>query len=267
MIKKLLLASALGLGAFYYGQTLVFKEDFNQASTRDLWTIGDRDGDQDTWEFVSAAEAETPSFTGDFAWSFSWFFGVLTPDNTLTSPKITVPSNGNLELSFKVSAADDEEGFYEEHYAVYVIPFNSEFTGTETPVFEETLDGGYFQTAKLVKVDISSFAGQEVKLVFRHYDCTNILYLGLDDVEIKQTNLAVADADKNRVKIYPNPTSDFIKVQNVKDFKIARIFDLTGKLVQESKSAEIDVRSLAKGQYILNIHSGNTIESQKFIKK
>ncbi|MDP2453941.1 MULTISPECIES: T9SS-dependent choice-of-anchor J family protein [unclassified Kaistella] len=267
MIKKLLLASALGLGAFYFGQTVVFKEDFNQDSTRSLWTIGDRDGDEDTWEFVNAAEAEAPSFTGDFAWSWSWFFGAMTPDNTITSPKISIPATGNLELSFKVSAADDEEGFFEEHYAVYVIPFDSEFTGSETPVFEETLDGGYFQTAKLVKVDISSFAGQDVKLVFRHYDCTDILYLGLDDVEITQTLLAVSDSQKSQVSIYPNPTSDFIKIQNIKDLQKVRIFDMTGKKVIETTSSDIDVLNLSAGQYILNIYSGNEVISRKFIKK
>lgn len=267
MTRNLLLASLLFMGICGSGQTVVFKEDFNQDSTRSLWTIGDKDGDKDTWEFVNAEEAETPSFTGDFAWSWSWFFGVLTPDNTLTSPKISIPTTGNLELSFKVSAADDEEGFFEEHYAVYVIPFDSEFTGSETPVFEETLDGGYFQTAKLVKVDISSFAGQDVKLVFRHYDCTDILYIGLDDVEITQTLLAVSDAQKTQVSIYPNPTSDFLKIQNVKVLENVRIFDMSGKIVKETSSSDIDVRNLSAGQYILNIYSGNEVISRKFIKK
>ena len=267
MTRNLLLAAFLFMGICGSAQTVVFKEDFNQDSTRSLWTIGDRDGDKDTWEFVNAEEAETPSFTGDFAWSWSWFFGVLTPDNTLMSPKISIPATGNLELSFKVSAADDEEGFFEEHYAVYVIPFDSEFTGSETPVFEETLDGGYFQTAKLVKVDISSFAGQNVKLVFRHYDCTDILYIGLDDVEITQTLLAVSDAQKTQVSIYPNPTSDFLKIQNVKVLGNVRIFDMSGKIVKETSSSDIDVRNLSAGQYILNIYSGNEVISRKFIKK
>ena len=266
MIKKLFLASALGLGAFYHGQTVIFKEDFNLDATRDLWIIGDRDGDADTWEFVNAEEAEAPSFTGDFAWSWSWFFEELTPDNTLTSPKITMPSAGNSELSFKISAADDEEEYFEEHYAVYVIPYDADFTGSETPVFEETLDGGYFQTAKLVKVDISSFAGQDVKLVFRHYDCTNILYIGLDDVMITQNALGVTDSQKSQISVYPNPATDFIQISNAGTVNKVRIFDMSGKLVSETSSTKIDVQKLPKGQYILNVHSGNEIISRKFIK-
>lgn len=267
MIKKLLFVSLLASGFGVSAQSAIFKEDFDQEGTRSQWVIGDRDGDADTWEFVNAAEAEAPSFTGDFAWSFSWFFAVLTPDNTLTSPKITLPSNGEMELSFKVSAAGDEEGIFEEHYAVYVIPFDSEFAGTETPVFEETLDAGYFETAKTVKVDVSSFAGQDVKLVFRHYNCTDILYIGFDDVMIEDKTLAVADINKNQLSIYPNPTSDYVKVSGVKKIDNVRIFDMTGKIVKETTASEIDVKNLSVGQYIINVYSDNEVISRKFIKK
>ena len=267
MIKKLLFVSALAFALNGQAQTTVFKEDFNQEGTRNQWLIGDRDGDADSWEFVSAEEAEAPSFTGDFAWSFSWFFAELTPDNTLTSPKITLPATGNLELSFKVSAADDEEGYFEEHYAVYVIPFDAEFTGTETPVFEETLDAGYYQNAKVVKIDVSSFSGQDVKLVFRHYDCTDILYIGLDDVTIEDKTLAVSDVNKSQIKISPNPATEFVKISGIQNIDNVRVFDMTGKIVKEAKGSDVVVKELPSGQYIINVYTGNEIISRKLIKK
>lgn len=265
MIKKLLLASTLGLGAFYYAQTTVFQEDFESPATRALWTIGDRDGDADTWEYLDATSNEVDSFQGYFAASFSWYFGAFTPDNTLTSPAITLPETGNLELTFKVAAGDEE--LYDEHYAVYVIPAAATFTGSETPVFEETLDAGYLSAAKVINVDVSEYKGQEVKLVFRHYDCTDIFYIGIDDVQITQSVLAVSDSQKIQVSVYPNPTSDFIKIQNVKELQNVRIFDMSGKIVKETSSSHIDVRNLSAGQYILNIYSGNEVISRKFIKK
>ncbi|WP_373708751.1 choice-of-anchor J domain-containing protein [Kaistella sp.] len=265
MIKKLLLASTLGLGAFYYGQTTVFQEDFESPAARAAWTIGDRDGDADTWEFLDAALNEVDSFQGYFAASFSWYFEAFTPDNTLTSPAITLPTTGNLELSFKVAAGDDE--LFDEHYAVYVIPATATFTGSETPVFEETLDAGYLLAAKVVNVDISAYNGQEVKLVFRHYECEDIFYIGIDDVKVTQSALGVSDSEKTEVSIYPNPTSDFIKIQNVKELQTVRIFDMSGKKVKETSSADIDVRNLSAGQYIINIYSGNNVISRKFIKK
>lgn len=264
MVKKLFLASALGLGALYYGQTVVFQENFEPA-TAALWTIGDRDGDTESWEFLDAQLNGVDSFQGYFATSFSWYLEAFTPDNTLTSPSITLPATGSFELTFKVAAGDEE--LFDEHYAVYVIPANTSFTGTETPVFEETLDGGYLAAAKVVNVDVSSYKGQDVKLVFRHYDCTDIFYLGIDDVTVTQSSLAVSDSQKNQIKIYPNPSSDFIKIDNVKDIKTVRIFDMTGKLVKQTSAKEIDVKGFANGQYIVNVYTGNEIISRKFIKK
>ena len=264
MIKKLLIASTLGLGAFHYGQTTVFQENFEPA-TAALWGNIDRDGDTQKWEFLDAELNEVLSFQGDFAVSFSWFLEAFTPDNALISPEINLPNSGSLNLKFKVAAGDEE--LFDEHYAVYVIPSNATFTGAENPVFEETLDAGYTLAAKIVNVDLSSFKGQNVKIVFRHFNCTDIFYMGVDDVEVTQNSLAVLNASKNLVRIYPNPTSDFIKIQNAGKVDFVRIFDLSGKVVKETKASEIDVRSLPAGQYILNIHSGNEITSQKFIKK
>ena len=258
------MASTLGLGAFNYAQTTIFQENFEPA-TAALWQNTDRDGDGEKWEFLDAQLNEVDSFQGYFATSFSWYLQAFSPDNALISPKITLPSTGSLELTFKVAAGDEE--LFDEHYAVYVIPENTTFSGSEIPVFEETLDGGYLAAAKVVNIDVSSFKGQDVKLVFRHYNCTDIYYLGIDDVKITQNILAVNDSQKNQIQIYPNPSADFIKIKNADDLKTIRIFDMTGKLVKQTNSKEIDIRNFVKGEYILNIYKGNEIISRKFIKK
>ena len=267
MRKNLLMASFLFMGIYGSAQTVIFEDNFNDPAKVALWENTDRDGDGEKWEFYNAEEDDRPAFTGDFATSWSWFLEAFTPDNTLTSPAFTLPTTeGVLTLKFKVGAFDEE--IFEEHYAVYVIPANTVFTGTETPVFEETLDAGYTEVAKNISVDISEYAGQEVQLVFRHYDCTDIAFIGLDDIEVVlEQNMAVSSVNKTQVSIYPNPTSDFIKIQNVKDLKSVRIFDMTGKIVKETSSSEIDVKALSSGQYIINIYSGNNVISRKFIKK
>lgn len=265
MIKKLFLASALGVGAFYFGQTTVYQEDFETAAGRNTQTIDELDGDNDTWEFLDATINEVDSFTGYCAASFSWYLGAFTPDNTLMSPVITLPSSGNLELTFKVASGDEE--LFDEHYAVYVIPATATFTGAETPVCEETLEAGYLSAAKVVSVDISAYAGQDVKLVFRHFNCTDIFYIGIDDVMIAQNALAVTDSQKAKISVYPNPASDFMQISNVGPVKTIRIFDMSGKLVEQTASTNIDVQKLQKGQYILNVHTDNEIISRKFIKK
>ena len=264
MIKKLLVAYTLGLGAFYFGQTVIFQENFEPA-TAALWGNIDRDGDTQKWEFLNAETNEVLSFQGDFAVSFSWYFEAFTPDNALISPEIILPNSGSLNLKFKVAAGDEE--LFEEHYAVYVIPSSATFTGSETPVFEETLDAGYTLSAKNINVNISSFKGQNVKIVFRHFNCTDIFYMGIDDVEVSQNSLAVSNLQTKSFTVYPNPSSDFIKILNAEKIDKIRIFDMSGRLAQETTAQEINIQNFAKGQYILNIHSGNEIISERFIKK
>ena len=184
----------------------------------------------------------------------------------MESRAITLPNSNLLSLSFKAAAGDED--LFQEHYAVYVIPASSTFTGTETPVFEETFNQGYLDVAKVINIDISSFAGQDVKLVFRHYDCTDIFYMGIDDIEIKDNaTMAVSESTALSLKISPNPSTDFIKISGVKNINNVRIFDMTGKIVKEVKSSEIAVKELPSGQYIVNVYTGNEVISRKLIKK
>ncbi|WP_379969662.1 choice-of-anchor J domain-containing protein [Epilithonimonas sp. UC225_85] len=266
MIKKLLFVSALASVFYSQAQTTVFKEDFENSTSVAQWKLYDRDGDGQNWEILNAELNELPNFTGNLAVSFSWYLEVFTPDNVLESPSITLPNSSSLSLSFKAAAGDEE--LFQEYYAVYVIPAASAFTGTETPVFEETFDAGYLDVAKVINIDISSFKGQDVKLIFRHYDCTDIFYMGIDDIEIKDNaGMAVSESAALALKISPNPATDLVKISGIKTFDNVRVFDMTGKIVKEAKTSEVIVKDLPSGQYIINVYSGNQVISRKLIKK
>lgn len=265
MLKKLLFASLILSGLSASAQTVVFSENFETEAGRNSWINTDRDGDGEKWEFDNST---VDAFTGYYATSWSWFFETFTPDNTLTSPSMTLPNNSGKQLSLKfdVGAYDDE--LFQEHYAVYVIPASSNFTGTETPVFEETLDAGYMEEAKHVSIDISSYKGQDVKVVLRHYNCTDLLVLMMDNIQVLETEtLAVSDFTQTNLQVYPNPSSDFITVKGVDHIDKMRLYDVSGKMVLETQSSEADIRKLPAGQYILNVHSGPDIISKKIIKK
>ena len=81
--------------------------------------------------------------------------------------------------------------------------------------------------------------------------------------------LSVNDFSKDNLLIYPNPTSDFIYVKNLKDAKSYKIFDSSGRLVSQRKLNEdkIDVRNLTEGNYLLEIKSKAFLKNLKFIKK
>lgn len=65
-----------------------------------------------------------------------------------------------------------------------------------------------------------------------------------------------------KFSIYPNPTSDYIRI-NSDNIDSVSIFNISGKLVlkDDSKSKEIDISQLSSGTYLIKIGS----ETQRFI--
>lgn len=82
--------------------------------------------------------------------------------------------------------------------------------------------------------------------------------------------LGVSELEKDNVKIYPNPTADFIYVKLSSKSKIegAEIYDLSGKLVFRTKldSEQLDLRSLPQGVYMI-VFKNSDLKPVKIIKK
>lgn len=78
--------------------------------------------------------------------------------------------------------------------------------------------------------------------------------------------LAVADFNRNSVKIYPNPASNQINISDVTDINSYEIYNVVGKLILKSDrlfSNTIDISELSPGAYFLKLGADKTI---KFIK-
>ncbi|AZA59973.1 T9SS type A sorting domain-containing protein [Chryseobacterium indoltheticum] len=73
---------------------------------------------------------------------------------------------------------------------------------------------------------------------------------------------------KKTFKLYPNPSTDFVIIENVEKNLKLKINDLSGKILFETltsdKTLKIDVSSFATGQYILSIEN---FKPEIFIKK
>ncbi|MDP2455184.1 MULTISPECIES: T9SS type A sorting domain-containing protein [unclassified Kaistella] len=75
----------------------------------------------------------------------------------------------------------------------------------------------------------------------------------------------------NRVRVYPNPTSDYFKLALPAETEKAKttvsLYDMSGKMVKEFKVADqYDISSLAKGAYMVKVKDGSTIKVTKLIK-
>ena len=160
------------------------------------WTYIDSDGDGYGWQVGSStAGFTTHSGTGLlFSQSYDSNHGALTPDNWAFTPGITLTS-GNY-LSFWVAAQDSD--YPEEHYAVYITdqaPNASNLTSC-VKLHEETIDGADAATPvetsgkyrRFIIAIPSQFANKTVYIGFRHFNCTDMFYLNLDDVAIYDKN-------------------------------------------------------------------------------
>jgi len=82
----------------------------------------------------------------------------------------------------------------------------------------------------------------------------------------------INEHNENRISIYPNITSDYIKIElseNYSSPKKISISDIGGRKMFETSTTlnQIDISRLAAGQYILTIQCGNTQQNFKVTKK
>lgn len=170
-------------------QTVLLSEDFNQGFPS-TWYNVDADGDGNIWgnfAMTGHSGAETDSCATSKSYDGATE-SALHPDNWLITPAVTIPAGSYSMLSFWVCAQD--ASWPSEHYGVYVTTSNDYLnTNNYTLLFEETLDangGARAQGAWKQKTAVlNAYAGQTVHIAFRHFNCTDMFYINLDDVAVE----------------------------------------------------------------------------------
>ena len=147
----------------------------------------DLDGDSYGWGTVATGDLSslTPYEGDQCVYSASYYGGALTPDNWLIFDTPTVPSTG-MTVTFWARGYGSNT-WCKEHFAAYAITeadimdenFPNNLTSL-TPVLTE-------QEATLTwteyTVNLSAYAGQDVMFAIRHFNCTDMYYLFVDQVE------------------------------------------------------------------------------------
>ena len=70
--------------------------------------------------------------------------------------------------------------------------------------------------------------------------------------------------------VYPNPTSDYININNLSGFKDYVIYDSSSKLLKSGKQIEnrkISIKNLIKGTYFISLKFENFSKTFKIIKE
>ena len=161
----------------------LLNEDFENGIPS-TWVNVDADGDGNFW---LSSENQTGvsghNGTNGCAYSCSYISSALTPDNWLITPAITL--TGPASLTFWIAAQD--ANYAAEHYGVYISTTAGTTPADFTLLYEETLDangGARTQgTWKQKTVNLASYTGT-IRIAFRHFNCTDMFYLNIDDVVI-----------------------------------------------------------------------------------
>ncbi|WP_076445491.1 T9SS-dependent choice-of-anchor J family protein [Chryseobacterium sp. RU37D] len=215
------------------------------------------------WNIVNQPATTDPlGFSGKVVVSYN-----TDPKSLLTSPNITLPAGSTYKLSFQIASyTGGGQISGGNHYAVCIIPGSTNYNG-QTPILEETIAQDDIAIKKTI--DLSSFAGQTIRICFRHFNSPNKMAI-LDNVILTQESVlgtSEIHADNN-IGVYPNPTTDFINIKSKADILSANIYDATGrKISTHAKTSAIDVRNLQNGSYILEVETKQGKFSNKFIKK
>lgn len=113
-----------------------------------------------------------------------------------------------------------------------------------------------------------------VKFAFRYFvtsagpSGTNSDIIGIDSFQVTRSTMATGEVSRNKLSVYPNPATDFIKIDGAYKLQSVAVYDMSGRKVAVAvKGNTVDVTSLSNGTYIIDIETDSGNVSEKFIKK
>ena len=178
--------------AMWEGESIGVGDEFSydfEDGTLNGWTTIDADNDNYTW--MNSIEIMAPGSGHNYSTacvtSMSWIYGIiLTPDNYLvTENKYKIDETSKLR--FWVCAQDVMAP--NDHYGVAVSLGGNTDPADFITIWEETLtaktgtreQGQWYEKV----VDLSDYAGQEIYIALRHFNCTDQFYVNVDDISLE----------------------------------------------------------------------------------
>ncbi len=240
------------------------------------WVQMDSDGDGNGWYSVDYDQDEDGTPDGNpCAASASYVnnVGALTPDNWLISIPVDLTAystSDNVQLTWKARGID--ASWADENYTVYAATGNTpaDFTASAVSFNEIVGQNGGAGVYVDRTLDISSLAGQNIYIAFRHHNSTDQYVLNIDDVAIT-TSLSTEDFSANMFDyIYTAHNNQLTLKSSNNSFTHIDVYNVSGQqiLTKELNSTEelVSLPNIAKGVYVAKVAIGNTIKTIKFAK-
>lgn len=166
-----------------------FHEDFEDG-TLGVMTVLDGDFDGINWMNSSTLQAQGDGHNESlrYAYSESWTTVMmrpgLTPDNFLVTPLIAATETS----VFTFFVCSDWYQYVGEHYGVAISTKSNTEPTDFTTIAEWTLedksrdnDQGPWHEHN---IDLSEYAGQNIYVAIRHFECSNIYRIDVDDISV-----------------------------------------------------------------------------------
>ena len=185
-MKRLVLTLAISLAFAFGGVAQSLHYDFEDGTLQG-WTTLDGDGDGHCWE-PSIGGMGHNSNGMVMAYSRDYATGEpLTPNEYLVSPRLVL--NEWPVINFFVCALD--EIYCAEHFGVSISTTVNDDPLAFTLLHDWTLtakdagnrQGNWYEFT----VDLSAYTGQEVYVAIRHFNCTDMFAICVDDITIDGT--------------------------------------------------------------------------------
>lgn len=224
------------------------------------WTTLDADGDGYTW----TDEYGFDGHTGISITSASYIngLGALTPDNWLVTPAVNLVSNATL--TFWVCGQD--ASWSAEHYGVFISTTSATDPSAFTQLMEETIGSKDQSPWTQKSVNLSAYTGHNVYIAFRHFNCTDMYMINLDDVEISLgTGVATVNSE---VSVYPIPANNVVNVNAASNISNVEVYTISGQKVGDftanGRTTSINTENLSAGMYMMKVNTENGVINKKF---
>lgn len=226
-------------GSAHYADNVVFQNNVRQLNIRVVFNIDQVGGQLGNINDAIKCESDQSGQSGNNAQSLA-FTQQLANCTSLYSPLQTVMSNAYSSdyMPFEQNG-DIITGFYEN----------------ERSYNEHTVDDTFANVDPVYVYNV----GKAAVGALQHFATATTAQLGTEDVNVHSLE---------SVKVYPNPSKDFINIElpkDIKDFNV-EITDMNGRLIiNKQNEKKINVSSLANGVYLCNIKSSGQTTVRKII--
>ncbi|WP_418639134.1 DUF7619 domain-containing protein [Winogradskyella sp.] len=198
---------------------------------------------------------------------------VIRFENTGSASAVNVVVKNKLN-SFKLDVdsmipLEGSHSFYTRRTGYETVEFV--FENINLP-FDDDNNDGYvvFKIKTLTYLQVSDYISHRAEIYF-DFNAPIITNTAITTVE---ENLSIDENDfKSKIKLYPNPVSDYLFIESNVVIKTIKLHDINGRLLQtfvvtnNQLEKKLDISKLNVGVYFITIASNNGEVIEKLIKK